>query len=221
MQQWGDYSSNYRYSTLNGKRHIVNSDKKLKKPTEWAFWNPGLDNDDKTLGEVYRTLPTYEFNSYPFIVLLLENPKSPFALKGKCSLLTHDLIHVLLGRGLFVQDEAFVIGYTMGTSKTIGGFEKEFFKFCAHRLYPPKYRFKKTDLVVYDLGFMAGQDNKIEIFNIDLASMMDQRLGDIREKLGINTTFLKQLYSVEQKMIQTKASGRIPAYYNLDLAKGC
>lgn len=189
-----------------------------KKPVEWAHWNPGLDNDDATLGDVYRTLPTYEFSSYPWIVLLLENPKSPVALKGKCTLLRHDLIHVLLGRGLFVQDEAFVIGYTMGTSKTIGGFEKEFFKFCAHRLYPKKYRFKKGDLAVYDLGFTAGQANKIDIFDVDLESRLSQPLGELRAELGISVPLLRHLYSVERCMTPNKASQRIPAYYNINPA---
>ncbi len=82
-------------------------------PTAWADWNPGLENGQMTLGEVYASLPTYEFDSYPWIVLLLESPKSPVALKGRCTLLRHDLIHVLIGRGLFVQDEAFVIGYAV------------------------------------------------------------------------------------------------------------
>jgi len=178
-------------------------------PVEWANWNPGLDNDHRTLGDVYGTLPTYEFNSYPLIVLVFENPRSPVALKGRCSLLRHDLIHVLIGRGLFVQDEAFVIGYTMGTSKTIGGAEKELFKFAAHRLYPKKYRFKASDLIAYDIGFMAGQANKIEIFERPLEDELNRPLGELRAELGIDKTFLRQCYAMEQRMVRTKASGRI------------
>lgn len=190
---------------------------KLKRstPINWKYWNPGLDNNDQSLKEVYQTLPRYEFISYPLIVLIVENPKSPIAIKGKCSLLRHDLIHVLLGRGLFVQDEAFVIGYTMGTSKQIGGFEKELFKFCAHRFYPKKYRFSKEDLAVYDIGFMAGQANKIDIFDIELEKMMDDSLGEVRKRLNIDMPLLRYLYSLEQQMIHTKASQRIPAYYNI------
>lgn len=181
------------------------------KPVEWAFWNPGLDNDHLTLRQVYETLPTYEFSSYPLIVLALENPKSPIALDGKCNLLTHDLIHALLGRGLFVQDEAFVIGYTMGTSRTIGRFQKGIFKFAARYLYPKKYRFKASDLVVYDLGFMAGQANKIEIFDVPLAEMMDEKLGVLRNRFGIDKAFLRTLYSLEISVCQTRASERLAA----------
>ena len=186
----------------------------LPTPVQWQFWNPGLDNDDLTLGEVYATLPTYEFNAYPWIVLLLENPKSPFSLHGNCNLLTHDLIHVLIGRGLFVQDEAFVIGYTMGTSTRISGFEKEFFKFCAHYLYPKKYKFKKMDLTVFDMGFMAGQANKTDLFKKDLKSMMGRKLGELRQELSINVPVLRQLYALEQRLVDSKASKRIPAYYH-------
>ncbi|WP_288408110.1 hypothetical protein [uncultured Herbaspirillum sp.] len=183
--------------------------KTKKRPVEWAYWNPGLDNEQQTLGEVYKTLPVHEFTSYPLIVRVIENPKSPVALKGKCDLLTHDLIHVLLGRGLHVQDEAFVIGYTMGTSKTIGGFEKELFKLFASRLYPKKYRFKKQDLFVYDLGFSAGQANKIDLFDINLKGMQEIYLGELRASLGINPSLLKHLYAVEQEVIRSRASERI------------
>jgi hypothetical protein len=184
-------------------------------PTAWAHWNPGLENGQMTLGEVYATLPTYEFDSYPWIVLLLENPKSPVALKGRCTLLRHDLIHVLIGRGLFVQDEAFVIGYTMGTSSRIGGFEKEFFKWCAHRLYPAKYRFKKTDLSVFDLGFSAGQSNRIDIFDRPLEEMQHRPLEDLRKELNIDVPLLRHLYTIENIITPTRASKRIPSYYQL------
>jgi hypothetical protein len=197
------------FSKLIRNRLGLAASKDVPTPTEWSKWNPGLDNEGEKLGAIYRTLPKYEFTSYPMIVLVLENPKSPVALKGKCDLLTHDLIHVLLGRGLFVQDEAFVIGYTMGTSRRIGGFEKELFKLCAKRLYPPKYRFTRTDLTVFDFGFTAGQANKVEIFDVPLAEMMELTIGDVRRSLKIDVSLLRQFYALEKSMFQTKASARL------------
>jgi len=187
--------------------------KKLPRPFEWKHWNPGLDNGHLTLGEVYKTLPTHEFNSYPIIVRALENPKSPIALHGSCTLLQHDLIHVLLGRGLFVQDEAFVIGYTMGTSQGIGGFEKEFFKFCAHHFYPKQYKFKKDDLVVYEMGFIAGKRNPNELYKIELHRHLNKTLDELRTTFNIDVPLLRKLYSVERHMIPTKASQRMFAAF--------
>ena len=49
-----------------------------------------------------------------WLVWLIENPKSPFHLHGAATLHDHDHIHVLLKRGQDNDDEAFVIGFTMG-----------------------------------------------------------------------------------------------------------
>ena len=182
-------------------------------PTEWSKWEPGLNNDDLSLGDVYSTLPTYEFSSYPLIVLALENPRSPVALKGKCTLLTHDLIHVLLGRGLYVQDEAFVIGYTMGTSKTIGLVHKSIFKFAAHYLYPKKYRFTEVDLRVFDTAFFLGQLNRIEIFNAPLPELMHRKLGELRKIFNIDKELLRLIFHMEAKSFDTRASKRLRASF--------
>lgn len=45
---------------------------------------------------------------------LLENPDSPLPFAGKIDLYRHDCLHLLLERGLSVEDEAFVVGFTMG-----------------------------------------------------------------------------------------------------------
>ena len=83
----------------------------------WREWIPWLENDDLTLREVYETLPGAGPEEIDQIVRLLENPASPYALPGASSLRVHDCIHILIGRGLLNHDEAFVIGYTMGTAK--------------------------------------------------------------------------------------------------------
>ena len=177
---------------------------------KWSEWSPGLDNEENRLGEVYETAPIAGFSPYPFIVQVFENPKSPLALKEHCQTKRHDCIHVLLGRGFFVQDEAFVIGYSMGTSKTIGGFAKEYFKFCVTNLYPRQYKFTEKDVLIYDLGFFAGQQNKINLFNMNIEDMLEQPLGELRKKLNIDVLLLKKLYDIEKKIVDTKASRRLP-----------
>jgi hypothetical protein len=79
-------------------------------------WDPGLDNDGLTLCSVYDGMPKDGADAVPWYVRLLENPRSPVALPGAIDLFGHDCLHIVLGRGLLAQDEAFVIGYTMGSA---------------------------------------------------------------------------------------------------------
>ena len=123
----------------------------------WNEWKPGLDNQDQTLGEVLETLPGANPEEIGLLVRLLENPKSPLALTGAVTLLRHDCIHILLGRGLLPQDEAFVIGFTMGTAKEdLSPLEVFVFKKIARYLYPTNYRLSDKNLVAYNLALRPG-----------------------------------------------------------------
>jgi ubiquinone biosynthesis protein Coq4 len=176
----------------------------------WKLWNPSLDNDDQTLGDAYAAMPVAEFKPYsPFIIRMFENPDSFFPLPGKCSLLRHDMIHILLGRGLLVEDEAFVIGYTMGTSRRINFFQKLLYKTVSSTLYPAEYRFRGQDLPIFELGFLAGQRNQIEIYNIEIEKMLDKTLGELRKALGIDKTVLRAAFSLERFATDSSASNRI------------
>lgn len=79
------------------------------RPPTWRTWCPGLDNDDLTLRDALTTLPAAPPTAIPWIVRLFENPQGWLRLHGAVNLRNHDMIHVLLGRGLLGQDEAFVI----------------------------------------------------------------------------------------------------------------
>ena len=72
----------------------------------------------------------------PLIIKLVENPKYKTSqiFSGAVDLFTHDCIHVLLGRGLLPKDEAFVIGYTMGSAKKMTRWRRNLFMFCCKYL---------------------------------------------------------------------------------------
>ncbi|MBL4559174.1 MAG: hypothetical protein JKP98_25385 [Rhodobacteraceae bacterium] len=84
----------------------------------WDEWNPGLDTDAMTLGAVLATMPAAAAEDVPAIIRKYENPDSPDALPGAIALDRHDCLHVLLGRGLHVQDEAFIIGRRWARPRT-------------------------------------------------------------------------------------------------------
>ena len=78
-------------------------------------WIAKLDDDGKTLREAYDSLMSIgnSQDEVPLIVRLTENPKFHFAglgfFKGRVTLEQHDYIHILLGGGLTLMDEAFVL----------------------------------------------------------------------------------------------------------------
>jgi len=104
-----------------------------------------------------------------WLVWFIENPKSPFHLHGAATLHDHDHIHVLLNRGLAYDDEAFVIGFTMGNDDRTKSWESKLFKFISSWLYSKSERFTKKQLKIFDSGFKYGR-SKLNLY---------QRIGEI------------------------------------------
>ena len=168
----------------------------------WRNWNPGLDNDHLTLGDVLDSLPAANPDDIPFLIRLLENPASPIALPGAITLARHDAIHVLLGRGLLPQDEAFVIGFTMGASKNCKNWQKMLFKFASRYFYPGPYRFSRDDLLAYDMAFGLGSSSAAEDLEyFPFERFMDLSIRDLRKRLGIDRLKLYAVYRHEQIVV--------------------
>jgi len=178
----------------------------------WRKWFPGLDNDSLTLRQVLATLPAAPPAAIPWIVRLFENPAGLLRLHGAVSLADHDKIHVLLGRGLLDQDEAFVLGFTMGCTKEVSRLERWFFKYALSHLYPHPYRIPSRILTAYDLGLEAGLEFGLrEMHRKFNEKMLDLPLGTVRAELGIDTRRLRRYYARERAALpDTPASQRLP-----------
>ena len=119
-----------------------------------------------------------------WFVWLIENPKSPISLTGAIDLYNHDIIHILLDRGMLNRDEAMVIGFTMGNSETTSSWVRWLFEFCARYLYPESYRFNEHDLLEFERGFAYGYTRSRR--NIHLAKFDVKRdIEEIRKEWGI------------------------------------
>lgn len=179
----------------------------------WRAWCPGLDNDAMTMREVLATLPAAPPEAIPWIVRLFENPTGWLRLHGAVDLAHHDMIHVLLGRGLLGQDEAFVIGFTMGCTKAVTWAEEWWFKFAASHLYPDPYRMPARILAAYDLGLEAGRGMGVRDIHLAVGdAMLDRPLGDLRRELAIDPHRLRDIYARERAILPgTAASLRLPA----------
>ena len=141
--------------------------------------------------ESFKKFDTYkEPSSIHWFVWLIENPKSPISLTGAIDLYNHDIIHILLGRGMDVKDEALVIGFTMGNSEYTNSLVKWLFLLCARMLYPSGYRFGDAEIKEYNRGYSYGLTRRkrnihLEIFDIE------EDVSDIRRRFGINHIDLK------------------------------
>ncbi|SVB55704.1 uncharacterized protein METZ01_LOCUS208558, partial [marine metagenome] len=96
-------------------------------------WFIPLSTTDLTLQQAYSQLDEFglEQEDVPLIIQLVENPKYDLPgidiFHGATNLETHDYIHILLGRGVMIKDEAFVLGFTMGSSNRVTTTEERLF----------------------------------------------------------------------------------------------
>jgi hypothetical protein len=178
--------------------------------TFWTRWYPGLDNDHLTVGSVLDTMPGFNNEDIPAIIRAFESPDSPLKLPGACTLEQHDVLHVLLGRGLVDQDEAFVLGFTAVADPEFSNEDMDRYKF-AFSIYPEPYCIRGCDLIAFDLGVEAARKMKLQsLIDLDTENVRNQPVGQVRRELGIDKDILLDSYQEELQRIPTPWSKRLP-----------
>ena len=172
----------------------------------WREWHVPLSRADVPLDQAYGSLRAIGLNQreVPLIVQLVENPRYDLPgieiFSGATNLRHHDLLHILLGRGLLPKDEAFVLGFTMGSSNRVGEMEERLFTLIARYLYPKEYRFDEEDAAVYKdavrLGYISDCQSLAEV---KLDTMLDRPLGRIRASIGLEEDLLRAYYAIETR----------------------
>lgn len=178
----------------------------------WMAWYPGLVHDSMRVQEIIDTLPSVPASEVPWIVRQFENPNGWLRFRGAVHLTEHDILHVLLGRGLQDQDEAFVLGFAMGTAKRVPVWQYRLFRYILSRLYPEPYRVPRFLLPAFDLGVQAGKETGVKnLYRMNLKKWLELPLGQARTQAGIDVTVLRDFFRREQQAIpQTIASVRLP-----------
>ena len=152
--------------------------------------------------DIYSALDGDDACDIPFLVWLLENPASPVPMPGKITLYNHDILHILLGRDISSQDEAFVLGFTLGNDPKTNWFHLLIYKIFSYFLYPSVYKFNQDHLKVFDLGFTYGRRLSIkEIYKIEFAEYQDHTLSSLRSLLGIKFDDIKKLRQIESTLV--------------------
>jgi hypothetical protein len=144
-------------------------------------------------------------------VQLLEHPSSPVALPGAVSLARHDCLHVLLGRGLLPQDEAFVVGFTMGSTRAVSRLGLAFYRFCVQWLYPPTFRLSHAHLRAFELAFQEGlRSGTSRLDEVPLEESPHVPVGKLRAQVGLRTEALRLAFQRERALLpETPESARL------------
>jgi hypothetical protein len=108
-------------------------------------------------------------NQIPFLVWLLRNPESCFALPGCIDLHGHDCLHVLL------------------------------LKLASQLLYPAKHRSVLDHLISFDLGYRNGKGLAFRGLNkLDHRSFHELPVGRLQQQPGLDPMALRLLKCVER-----------------------
>ena len=162
------------------------------------------DIEKLEIKEIYSALEGDDAADIPFLIWFLENPESPIPMPGKISLYNHDHLHILLGRDQSPEDEAFIIGFTMGNDPKTAWYHIIIFKIFSYSIYPKLYRFNRQQMKVFDLGFNYGRKLSVKkIHKINFAVYQNYTLSALRKLFGIKREEIKAIKQVEEWLVHS------------------
>jgi len=187
------------------------------KDATWKTWHVPLSANDWTLTEVLDSASHMAAgqDDIPLIVQLIENPRFDVPgltlFNGAVGLETHDYIHALLGRGMLPKDEAFVIGFTMGSTNRVTRTEEKLYTIAAKYLYPGPFKFGAEEIQVFKDAVRLGYVSDCQpLDEVDYSPLVNKGLQAARDALGIERDLIRAYYQIEKKRYQDdQASSRL------------
>ena len=155
-------------------------------------------------------------SSIPLIVQLLENPQYDIKIFGKnlfpgrTNLGHHDLLHILLNQGLKQTNEAFVLGFTMGSTGQMTWVETWLYLGLMNIFGSKLYRYNKAQRKVFMIAVSLGSFYakkgiaRLDRFPLDL--MMKEKVSRIREKLGLHDEDVRSFNLITQMAMRPQNS---------------
>lgn len=171
----------------------------------YKSWHLPIDYDSLTLQEGidYLSIVAAPQGKIPEIIRFTEG-KDSFIVKqffyGGVELKAHDCIHLLLGRGLLPKDEAFVIGFTMGSTNRLETMNKDAFAYIAGHYYPNAYKMDEESRVIYlDAAKLGHLSDVPPLDEVDFEQYLNWPLSKLRLELGLNVDQIRSYYKdIEQ-----------------------
>jgi hypothetical protein len=98
------------------------------------------------------------------------------------------------------HDEAFTIGFTMGSTNRVTTAEQRLYTLAAKYLYPGPYKFNQDDIEIFKdavhLGFVS-DCKPLDKINFD--PYLNLSLKEARRQIGIEVDLLQAYYRIEKK----------------------
>ncbi len=170
----------------------------------YSQWHVPLEHDHISLSDAIKSMRRVGAGQQeiPLMVQLVENPNyriPGFTLfHGAVDLAQHDCIHIVLGRGLLEMDEAFTIGFTMGSTNKVSTTEERLFTLVSQFLYPKIYQFSENDIAVFRDAVRLGYISScVPLDEVDFSVHQDKPLSEVRQVLGIEPDLLRAYFSIE------------------------
>jgi multidrug transporter EmrE-like cation transporter len=168
-------------------------------PDPAPAWRPGLDNGARCLGELFDEMPTTPGAPIPWYLRMVSDRRGPLALPGSLALVERRCIHILLGRGLTCRDQAFVAGFTAGTSGPGRRWRLQLFRLYMRHLCPRAARWSRAEGEIFAYGLEAGRRGATSpLHRAPFLGLMSRPLAEIREALGLDVDFLYLRYDLER-----------------------
>lgn len=140
----------------------------------------------------------------PILVELLENPRFRIGgrnlgiMPGSVDIDLHDCLHILLGRSFLPANEAFVVGFTMGSTQRMSWITSKLFRLIASHAYPRTHRFRPVDGKIFEravaVGARCATEDLSRLRSSDLVSMT---VGSARRRFLDGSASLREAYRWE------------------------
>jgi hypothetical protein len=169
-------------------------------------WHIPFRQDTVTLRQARENMALVRANEdeIPLMVQLVENPKFQIPgirlFHGAVDLSQHDYIHILLGRGLLDKDEAFTIGFTMGSTNRVTSTEENLYALITRYLYPRVYQFDDESIAVFKNAVrLAYISSCVALDEFDFTPHLDIPLYELRNIVGLEEKLLLAYYEIEKQ----------------------
>ena len=111
--------------------------------------------------------------------------------------------------GQLAQDEAFVVGFTMGNDSKTNAFHLVLFKIFARFFYPGVYRLTPEHLKAFNVGFDYGRRLKVKQLNtFNFEAHQQQTIAVLRQQLGISEQDIQLLRRFESWLLTGSVTSR-------------